>query len=269
MTTLALLDNVLETYSYTIISETNSKVIGHEFNNCHDGRSDTSWKVLGNSNSNTYIDFGQNITISGAAVSGHNLKANQRLRFTYSLDNITYTNLFGNMQPETYNLKSVFAKTAIAPVTARYIRVVAIGFDADTFINNLYIGEWLEGFNISTPFSPNYFQNYEQKNLLNNEGRQLPINVQKKPIAMKLKLDNLQQSDLTALTNIANESKGFMDYVQYHIEKRPFFVMWKSVSGANNTNETHFFALDKSLSTPEFVKPTLLSWTIPVIGYQS
>jgi len=280
MASRILIDDLLNKYDYSVVQTGNAKSqdkIGHEFKNVHDNQSWTTYMPSPKiSNVFVTIDFGEVVTFNGYAVRGHNMGTEHtsvRVLLRYSTDDLgsqfTPSNLIDDTTfdfVESGTEENQCFSTYFDQVSFRYLRIIFFGCTNKTAISNFRIGQWLQNVKISPQFPSLHYQGYTQETMLNNDGKPMPSNVSKIPYNFKINLNNLSEDDLNASTNISNDGRPFGQYLFDEIQEKPFFVM---LNDSDFHKESCVYCKIQKSTSPVFKSPTLMNWSIPVVGYYS
>ena len=274
----------------TITTGTGTVATGFEFENLFDNNAHTSFMNATGTQTVTVIDFGaDNFTFNGFAVYGHNLTTTQGIKVEHSDDNASYTNFTDSAVypanaehlPVNNNGEAFCVYLKGAAVTKSYIRITTVNWTTSTFLSNLAVGEFVEGIDISAPYSPPNFTLQEVAMKRNNEGNFLSSDTRKIPQKLNIRLTALQESDLSAASGVTTSINGlsanhsFIDYFGFFLSRFPFFVIHDDGGSGTNSekftdrNQVYFCTIDKSLKQPQFNTSTTLNWSINAIGYLS
>lgn len=263
---------------------------GFEFENLFDNNSHTSFMIATASQSVHLIDFGANtFKFNGVAFYGHNFTTSQGLKIETSSDNLSYTNLSdsgsvydatGIVKPTESTGKAfcIYLKGEVK--TCRYLKITTSNWTESTFLSNLAIGEFVDGFNVSAPYTPPNFQPFEVSSKRNNQGNFLSSDVRKVPQKLNIRLSVFTEDTLSASTGVQQQiatgfDNTFIDYLGYHVARFPFFVMHDDGGSGTDSeikadrNLIYFCTIDKVIRQPTFNSPTTLNWNINAIGYIS
>ena len=152
------------------------------------------------------------------------------------------------------------AAMGISNTTKTDTRAVKLTFtnlsSTDDVVNHIQIGEVRE-INITSPYNPNTFKNFELTQKRNNNGN--PLISDRLPVATKvtLKTGLMTQSDMSQLvlnTYQGLQSGGFMVCTSYDLT-------------VESNTAAYYCIVDKKLDQPKFIDSTNMTWTIKALGY--
>jgi hypothetical protein len=273
----------------TITISAGTEADGHGFVNSFDDNAATSLKISGTTQLVVDIDFGEQVVMNGFAIYGHNFDSNQGIQIKYD------TNLEGvvvNFQDDgslydgTYlagdKLYRAFGAHIDRDQLVRRLQITTVGWDANTFMSNFAIGRWVDGVNISAPFTPPIYEPQMAEIKRNNKGNPLLTDTRKMPQKFSINLATLTESDIFDAIGFADTINGhsadygFAEYFGYYLPRFPFYLMYDDGSAASTDADTvarrnriWYAVLDNQSRQPSYNTPTTLNWRIPVVGYIS
>lgn len=113
---------------------------------------------------------------------------------------------------------------------------------------------------ISTPYSPPLFRNFEQSIKRNNLGKPMINDMREAPVKITINLREKKESEMKTLADLANANT-------FQLINKPFMVTTSYDTSVEDLRSAYFCMIDKSLSQPRYTKPTVMSWTIKAVGY--
>ena len=149
-------------------------------------------------------------------------------------------------------------------------------------MSNFAIGRWVDGVDISAPFTPPIYEPQMAEIKRNNKGNPLLTDTRKMPQKFSINLTTLTESDIfdaigfTDTINGHSADYGFAEYFGYYLPRFPFYLMYDDGSAASTDADTvarrnriWYAVIDNQSGQPAYNTPTTLNWRIPVVGYIS
>jgi len=273
----------------TITISAGTEADGHGFLNSFDDNAATSLKISGSTQLVVEVVFGESVTMNGFAIYGHNFNSNQGIKIEYdTATDGTYLDFEddGGLYDGTYLAGDKFYRAYGAYIDKdqplRRLKITTVGWDVNTFMSNFAIGRWVDGIDISAPFTPPLYEPQMAEIKRNNKGNPLLTDTRKMPQKFSINLATLTEADLvspvgfTDTINGHSANYGFSEYFGYYLPRFPFYLMYDDGSAASTDaekasrrNRIWYAVLDKQSRQPSYNTPTTLNWRIPVVGYIS
>jgi len=243
------------------------------FSRSYDGNPSTAYKSGSNTAPIIIINFSsvQTIDSLGMFVSSDSaftvaLQTNDTVTTSSTHANWTAVdfNKTGNNSASTTTLtvdnttnRAVMGVSNTKTTNTRSVKLTFSNFSGTTdVVNHIQIGEAKE-INITTPYTPALFRNFDTTSKRNNKGN--PLISDRVPIPKKLQLKTglMTQTDMATLVNSTYaglQGKGFMVCTSYDLT-------------VESLTKAYYCVTDGVLAQPSFVEPTKLIWTIKALGY--
>lgn len=261
---------------------------GHKFINSFDDNAATSFKIKDANQATFRVVFDSEITMNGFAVYGHNFSESQGLKIEYySAADADYSDFedTGSLYNGTYTAGKfyrAFGAYIDQDVAVKGLKITTVGWDTNTFMSNFAIGRWVDGVNLTAPFTPPIYEPQMSEIKRNNKGNPLLTDTRKVPQKFSINMSKLIESDIFGATSFTDSIMGFSathsfaEYFGYYLPRFPFFLMYDDGTAASTDadkiarrNRMWYCVIDKQSKQPSYNTPTTLNWRIPVVGYIS
>lgn len=257
----------------------------HLVNNLFDNNSATVFRV--NSDLAVIITLPANITLNAVFFYGHSMRTDRGIKISTSTDGSAYTVFTdsavypanGENFPIDNNGKCFGVYLAGESRTAKYIKIETIGWDSETFLSNMAVGDVVSDVRIRAPYRPPLFASQKGEIKRNKLGNPLPTDFRKVPTRLNISLDLYTEAQLDATTtsttiNGLTKSYSFIDNLGFFLSRHPFYVMHDDGASASSNsakkiarNKIYFCVADGDIGAPVFSDPINLSWNLKALGY--
>ena len=177
------------------------------------------------------------------AVDFNKTGSNSASTTTLTVDNTTHRAVMGVSNTKTTDTRAV--------------KITFTNFSGTTdSVNHIQIGEAKE-IDITAPYIPTLFRNFDLTSKRNNKGNPLSSDRVPAPKRLTLKTNKMTQSKMATLVNstfAGMQGKGFMVCTSYDLT-------------VETLTRAYYCVTDGALSQPRFADTTNLQWTIKALGY--